>query len=193
MNRSECQALQHMNDKGESMKLNKHIFIWLFVIATLPTVAMGAKVSADYDHSAKFSAYKTYSWTKVETANSIWDARVKKAVDKELAAKGWTQVPSGGDVSVVAVASTRTEQQLNTHYNGFGGRRFGGFGDATTTVDKYKVGTLVIDMFDAGSKNLIWRASASDTLSGSPEKNTKNLNKGVQKMFSHFPPSPAKG
>jgi len=102
-------------------------------------------------------------------------------------------VPSGGDVSVVAVASTRTEQQLNTNYNGFGGRRFGGVGDATTTVAKYKVGTLVVDMFDAGSKNLIWRASASDTLSGNPEKNTKNLNKGVQKMFSHFPPSVSKG
>ena len=175
------------------MKLNKHIFTSLFVIVALTTVAMAAKVSADYDHSAKFSDYRTYSWTKVEAANSIWDARVKAAVDKELAAKGWTQVPSGGDVSVVAVASTRTEQQLNTYYNGFGGRRFGGFGNATTAVDKYRVGTLVVDMFDRSSRNLIWRASASDTLSGNPEKNTKNLNKGVQKMFSHFPPSPSKG
>jgi hypothetical protein len=182
-----------MNDKGESMKLNKHIFTWLFVIAALTTVAMAAKVSADYDHSAKFSAYKTYSWTKVETANSIWDARVKAAVDKELAARGWTQVPSGGDVSVVAIANTRTEQQVNTYYNGFGGRRLGGFGDATTTVNKYNVGTLVVDMFDRSSKNLIWHASASDTLSGSPEKNTRNLDKDVQKMFSHFPPSVSKG
>jgi len=175
------------------MKLNKRIFICLLVIASLTTVALAAKVSTDYDHSANFGSYKTYSWTKVETANSIWDARVKDAVDKELAAKGLTQVPSGGDVSLVAIETTRTEQQLNTYYNGFGGRRFGGFGDATTTVDRYKVGTLVVDMFDAGSKNLIWRSSASDTLSGNPEKNTKNLDKGVQKMFSHYPPSPSKG
>jgi hypothetical protein len=48
-------------------------------------------------------------------------------------------------------------------------------------------------MFDAGSKKLIWRSSASDTLSGNPEKNTKNLDKGVQNMFSHYPPSPSKG
>src|ERR1700720_1138758 len=123
---SECRTGQHMNYKGESMKLNKHIFTWLLVIATLTTAAMAARVSADYDHSAKFSDYRTYSWTKVEAADSIWDARVKAAVDKELAAKGWTQVPSGGDVSVVAIANTRTEKQLNTYYNGFGGRRFGG-------------------------------------------------------------------
>jgi hypothetical protein len=181
-----------MNDNGGFMKLNKYIFTWVFVLAILATGAFAAQVSSDYDHSANFGGYKTYSWTKVETANSIWDARVKNAVNKELTAKGWTQVPSGGDVSVVAVASTRTEQQLNTFYNGFGGRRFGRFGDATTTVDKYKVGTLVVDMFDASSKNLIWRASASDTLAGNPEKNTKNLDKNVQKMFSHFPPSPSK-
>jgi hypothetical protein len=175
------------------MNFNERIVTWLLAIATLTTVAFAAQVSTDYDHSANFSGYKTYSWTKVETANSIWDARVKEAVNRELAAKGWTQVPSGGDVSVAAVATTRTEQQLNTYYNGFGGRRFGGFGNATTTVDRYKVGTLVVDMFDASSKNLIWRASASNTLSGNPEKNTKNLDKGVQKMFSHFPPSTSKG
>ncbi len=175
------------------MKLDKHIFTWFFVIVTLTTTSFASRVSTDYDHAAKFGSYKTYSWTKIATVNSIWDARVKNAVNKELAARGWTQVPSGGDVSVVAVASTRTEQQLYTNYNGFGGRRFGGFGGATTTVDNYKVGTLVVDIFDAGSKNLIWRASASDTLSDNPEKNTKNLDKGVQKMFSHFPPSVSKG
>src|SRR5437660_4975866 len=174
------------------MKFRKVLTIPLFVVA-LTTAVFADHVAVDYDHAANFNQVKTYSWSEVHTANSIWDARVKDAVDKELAAKGWTQVPSGGDVSVVAVATSHTEQQLNTYYNGFGGRRFGGFGDATTTVEKYKVGTLVIDMFDAGSKNLIWRASASDTLSGNPEKNTKNLNKGVQKMFSHFPPSVSKG
>jgi hypothetical protein len=175
------------------MKLNKHIFTCVLMMATLTTVASAAKVSTDYDHSANFGRYKTYSWAKVQTANSIWDARVKDAVNKQLAAKGLTQAPSGGDVSITAVETTRTQQQLNTYYHGFGGRRFGGFGDATTTVDKYKVGALVVDVFDAGSRNLIWRGSASDTLSGNPEKNTKNLDKCVRKMFSHFPPSPSKG
>ena len=175
------------------MKLNKYLFIWLFVIATLTTVALAAEISTDYDHSANFAGYKTYSWTKVQTANSIWDARVKAAVDRELAARGLTQVPSGGDVSITAVETTQTQQQLNTYYDGFGGRRFGRFGNSTTTVEHYKVGTLVVDMFDPGSNNLLWRGSASDTLSGNPEKNTKNLDKGVQKMFAHYPPSAAKG
>jgi hypothetical protein len=35
---------------------------------------------------------------------------------------------------------------------------------------------------------LIWQGSASDTLSSNADKNIKNLDKGVQKMFKHFPP-----
>jgi hypothetical protein len=111
---------------------------------------------------------------------------------------GWTQVASGGQVAIVAMETTQNQQTLNTLYDGFGGgwgwRRFGGggFGDATTTTENYKVGTLVVDLFDANSKNLIWRGSASDTLSDKSEKNIKNLDKGVQKMFDHFPPGAKK-
>ena len=135
---------------------------------------------------------KTYSWSKVQTANSIWDDRVKNAIDKELAAKGWTQVPSGGDVAVVAVEKTSLHQQYETFYNGFGGfRRWGGIGEATTTVDNYKVGTLLVSMFDGNSRQLIWRGTSSSDLSGNPEKNTKKLDRDVQKMFKQFPPRTA--
>jgi hypothetical protein len=64
----------------------------------------------------------------------------------------------------VAIEVTRNQQPLNTFYDGFGGgwrwRGFGEFGDATTTTEAYQIGTPVVDLFDAGSKNLIWRASS---------------------------------
>ena len=65
-------------------------------------------------------------------------------------------------------------------------------GTATTTEDTYKVGTLVVDLFDAKTKKIIWRGSSSDTLSSKSDKNIKDLDKGVQKLFEHFPPSPKK-
>ena len=99
---------------------------------------------------------------------------------------------SGGDVAIVAIETTQNQQTLNTFYDGFGGgwrwRGAGGFGNATTTVDNYKVGSLVVDLFDAHTKTIIWRGSSSDTLSDKSDKNIKNLDKGVQKMFEHFPP-----
>jgi Domain of unknown function (DUF4136) len=51
-----------------------------------------------------------------------------------------------------------------------------------------KVGTLVIDLFDTKTKNLLWRGSASDTLSNNSSKNIKNLDKGLDKLFRIFPP-----
>jgi uncharacterized protein DUF4136 len=151
----------------------------------------GQQVKTDYDRTADFTRYKTYSWEKVQTQDALWVDRIKSAVNTDLAAKGWTEVPSGGDVAIVAIEMTRNQQSLNTFYDGFGGGwRWGGFGDSTTTVDTYKVGSLVVDLFDARTKNLIWRGSASDTLSDKSDKNIKNLDKGVQKMFEHFPPEP---
>ena len=109
-----------------------------------------------------------------------------------LAAKNLTPVETGGDIAIVAMETTQNQRTLNTFYDGFGGgwrwRGAGGFGTATTTVDNYKVGTLVVDLFDAHTKTLIWRGSSSDTLSDKSDKNIKNLDKGVQKMFDHFPP-----
>lgn len=174
------------------MKFRKLLSIPLLVVA-LATAVFADRVSVDYDHSENFKQIKTYSWSKVKTANSLWDDRVKEAVDKELSAQGWTQVPSGGDVSLVAVEKTSVQQQYDTFYDGFGGfRRFGGgFGEETTTVDNYKVGTLVVSMFNTNSRQLIWRGTSSSDLSGNPEKNTKKLDKDVQKMFKHFPPTNA--
>ena len=172
------------------MKFRKMLALPLFVIA-LTTAVFADHVAVDYDHATNFNQIKTYSWSKVHTANSIWDDRVKDAIDKELTAKGWTQVPSGGNVSLVAVEKTSIHQQYDTFYDGFGGWRWGGLGDATTTVDNYKVGTLIVSMFDGNSKQLIWRGASSSDLSGNPEKNTKKLDQDVQKMFKHFPPGTA--
>src|SRR5262249_41736291 len=147
------------------------------------------QVKTDYDRGADFSQYKTFSWAQVKTQDPLFIDRIKDAVNSALAAKGWTQVETGGDVSIVAIQMTQNQQTLNTFYDGFGGgwgwRRFGGggFGEATTTTDTYKVGTLVLDLFDAKSKQLVWRGSTSDTLSNNSDKNIKNLDKGVDKLL----------
>ena len=176
--------------------MNKQRTILAFVGTALlfATASFAQQVKTDYDRGANFSQYKTYSWEKVQTQDPLWVDRIKEAVNAALTAKGWTPVDSGGDVSIVAVEMTKNNQTLNTFYDGFGGgwRWGGGFGDATTTVNNYKVGTLVVDLFDTKTKTVIWRGSSSDTLSDKSDKNIKSLDKGVQKMFDHFPPEAKK-
>jgi hypothetical protein len=168
-----------------------------FFLIAMVASAFAQQVKTDFDHQANFSQYKTYSWQEIKTKDPLWDSRIKSAVDAQLTAKGWTQVASGGDVAIVAIATTQTQKTLQTFYDGMGGgwrwRGFGGMGEATTTEEDYKEGTLLIDMYDAKTKQLIWRSSSEDTLSNNADKNEKNLNKGVAKMFKKFPPQEARG
>jgi len=162
------------------------------IAISLATISFAQDVRTDYDHNADFTQYKTFSFEKIQTRNPLWVDRITSAVSAALTAKGLTQVSSGGDISIVAIEMTKEQQTLNTFYDNFGGgwgwRWGGGLGEATTTTDTYRVGTLVVDLFDAKNKKLIWRGSASDTLSNKSEKNIKNLDKGVEKLFREYPP-----
>ena len=154
------------------------------------SMAFAQDVHTDYDKKADFSRFHTYEWAKVQTSNPLWQPRIEEAVDKELQAKGWQRVQSNADVALTAVGATRNQQEYQTFYDGMGGWRWWGIGgETTTTVDTYKVGTLVLDMYDAHNNQLVWRGTASDTLSDKPEKNENKLDKAVDKMLKNFPPN----
>jgi hypothetical protein len=175
------------------VRLLRVVFVLVGVMSLFAGKLSAQQVKTDYDRSANFGQYKTYSWEQIKTQDPLMVDRIKSAVKTTLAAKGYTEVPSDGDLSLVAMETTRDQQTLDTFYNNFGGGwRWGGFGDATTTTENYKVGTLVVDLFDTKTKTLVWRGSASDTLSNKSEKNIDNLDKGVEKMFKKFPPDPSK-
>ena len=182
------------------MNVQRRIWYSMAITILSATISLAEQVKTDYDRNADFSRYKTYSWETVHTRNPLWVDRIKAAVNSALAAKGWTEVQSGGDVSIMAMEMTKDHRTLNTYYDDFGcgwGWRWGGgfgdgFGTSTTTEETYRVGTLVVDLFDTNTKKLIWRGSASDTLSDKSDKNIKNVDKGVQKMFDHFPPETSK-
>ena len=175
------------------MKMQRVVFVLVGLMLFFAGRSSAAAVKTDYDRNANFAQYKTYSWERVQTRDPLMVDRIKSAVNGSLAAKGLTEVPSGGDLSIVAIEVTHNQQTLDTFYNNFGGgRRFGGFGEATTTTETYRVGTLVVDLSDPATRKLVWRGSASDTLSDKSEKNIDNLDKGVVKMFKKFPPDPSK-
>jgi hypothetical protein len=156
------------------------------------TLALAQKVTTDYDKGADFTAYKTFAWIKEpKTTDPLMRQRIIEEVNGALAAKGLQLTTGQADLGIAAHTATKEERTLNTFYNGFGGgwRWGGGFGGATTRVDTYEVGTLVVDVFDTRTKEALWRGTASKTISDSPQKNAANLNKAVAKMFEKFPPS----
>jgi len=170
--------------------LTTGVLALLFAVAG----AAAASVTRDFDKAADLTRYKTYSWAKpVATGNELSDKRITNAVEATLAAEGWTKKEEGADVFVAAHAILDEKQNIDTMYSGWGGGwGYHGGGMATTQVTTYLVGTLVVDMFDGASKSLVWRGTASDTVSRNPDKNEKTLAKALTKLFSKFPPEPPK-
>lgn len=187
---------RHPADQGErtmNVSLMRGALVSTFLVSGLAVgIALAQDVRTDFDHKANFGNYHTYSWGKVQTTNPLWQDRIEDAVDKELQAKGWQKTPTGGDVMITAIGATENQQEYQTFYDGLGPWRWRGFGETTTVPVTYRVGTLVLDMYDASSKQLVFRAIAQNTISHDTERNEKNLSKAVDKIFKKFPPEEGK-
>jgi len=165
------------------------IFSGLFLL--LPTILSAQKVTTDFDHSANFAQYKSFMWIREpRMSDPLMRRRVVDAINGQLTAKGLQLVTEGADLGVIANGATTEEHTLETIYSGFGGWRWRGWGGgmATTFPESYTVGTLIVDLFDTRTKQVVWRGTATETLPDKPEKTAEKLNKAVEKMFNKFPP-----
>jgi hypothetical protein len=199
-------SLIFMSIQGDHMIHFNKVFP-IITLLLVVSVARADKVTTDFDHKANFATYHTFSWGAVTTVNSLNESRIKRDIAKQLQAKGWQLMPSGGAVTVVVTGNVKNEQELETMYDGLGGGwgggwgfggfdRFGGggefggggFGEATTTTTEQPVGSLVVDLLDTSSKKLLFRGLSSGDVSSKSKNNTKNLVKDVEKMFKDFPP-----
>lgn len=167
-------------------------------LLTIPALVAAQDVKIDFDKAYDFAPVKTYSIAIGTTwGNDLSQRRVLAEIDEAITAKGWKKVADNPNVVVVLHGATQTKRNASTFYSGmgggYGGYRYGGFGGtgtASTVVNEYQVGTLVVDIFDAKSKNLVYRGTAEDELSDNPEKNKGRLEKAATKLFKNFPPMP---
>lgn len=137
-----------------------------------------------------FSKYHTYKWVSIQGGahpNQIIDAEIKQAVDSQLASKGLTKTDSeNADLFVGYQIAVDQEKQWNAWGTG---RGFGG-GMGSATSSTISVGSLVLDMYNPGTKQLVWSGNATKTLdpSSNQEKNQQRLNKAMQKLLKNYPP-----
>jgi Domain of unknown function (DUF4136) len=161
----------------------------LLLLAVCSTSAQDVKYN--FMPGTDFSKYHTYKWVSIEGGshpNQIVDAEIKQAVDSQLAAKGMTKTDSDkADLYVGYQIAVDQEKQWNAF--GMGGIRWGG-GMASATSSTITNGTLVLDMYDPTTKQLVWTGNATKTLdpSGNQEKNQKNLDNAMQKLLKNYPP-----
>jgi len=162
----------------------------LCLALVIRTVCRGQDVKYNFMPGTDFSKYHTYKWVAIEGAshpNQIMDAEIKQAVDSQLASKGMTKTDGEkADLYVGYQIAVDQERQWNAWGTG---RGFGG-GMGSATSSTINIGTLVLDMYDPGTKQLVWTGNATKTIdpSSNQEKNMKSLNKAMAKLLKNYPP-----
>jgi len=148
------------------------------------------QVSTNAMPGTNFSKYHTYKWVPIEGGahpNQIIDQEIKQSVDSQMTAKGFTKTENdNADLYLGYQVAVDQEKQ----WNAFGmGRGFGG-GMGTATSSTISNGTLVLDMYDPATKQLVWQGRETKTIdpSKNQEKNEKNLNNAMEKLLKNFPP-----
>jgi hypothetical protein len=172
--------------------------LFLLVSCLVAGCSSGPVVQTDHDPEAAFGSYDSYAWRQPPPiTNPLLKQRIVAAIDAELDRKGWRQVPEqDADVVLVGNVSARDEQTIDAFYDGPDWNGWGWRGGTNAGRDlrhvqvrTYKVGTLVLDMFDAQTKRAVWRATAEGTVPASQERINEDAMAAVHGMFADFPPS----
>jgi hypothetical protein len=165
--------------------------ILFFVIAC----AYGQDIHYNYDRGANFTNYKTYQWVDIpggNTPDQLVDQAIRRAIDEQLAQKGLDKMEEDADLSVAYVAIVHEGNSVDFSIVGTPG-----WSEAVSAKGKTStipVGTVTVILYDSEREQLIWRGDASKTLNlkKDPDKNYKNMQKAMSKLFRNYPPKPGK-
>ncbi|HKJ66291.1 MAG TPA: DUF4136 domain-containing protein, partial [Desulfopila sp.] len=131
----------------------------------------------------------------VRANNPLLHKRFRQNIDRVLEEKGYQRAAVDDFlVDYNYSISTRMETEPFTTGFGFGigsSRRYGGFGINTGyDIRQYDVGTLVVDIYDADSQELLWRGRGSEVISRhpTPEQNSEMVRLLVEAILAQFPP-----
>jgi hypothetical protein len=160
----------------------------------------GYHVTYDYDVTASYGRYKTFDYypSKKGTGGttSLMDKRVRASVEKELQAKGFAMETKADPDFLVTYYPIVQERKVRTTTHvgmglGWGYRpMYGGMGVSSSQVHRYKEGTIVIEIVDFKTNQMIWQGAAAGALTGldNPEDADEVVPKAVRDILSKFPP-----
>jgi hypothetical protein len=170
--------------------------------ALLSLALLGActsySLTYDYDVTANFARYKTFDYYMSKKGKggttTLMDKRVRAAVEKELLAKGFTmETRTDPDFLVTYYPIIQNKKYRTSVRVGMGwGYRpvYGGVSTTSSQVHHYKEGTIVIEIVDFKTNQLVWQGAAVGALTGldTAEAADEAVPKAVRDILAKFPP-----
>jgi hypothetical protein len=159
------------------------------------------EIYPDWDRSVDFSQVRTFTW--LEKSGSAeghqlpehLDLRLRRVVEDVLVDKGFEPVPVEPMADVLLAYYIGLEKELRVANTSFGiyGYSYGYWpGYAGTTVSKVREiekGTMVIDIIDRKSKQLVWTCELKSAVK-SENPSGERVETVMKKMLAAFPPAP---
>ena len=175
------------------------------LLACVVPAAFAQKVNVDFDEKADFSHIRSYQWRThpvFEKDPSLLEKfgvaihLVQQSGNKELKKRGLHPADLTPDVYVtffiVADEGQEAETTMVASVGMWSASPYGWYGGevpvwANTKIVNVVQGMLVIDIVDAATSKLLWRAVGSDEIRDM-SKRDKNIDSLVKKAFNKFPP-----
>jgi hypothetical protein len=162
----------------------------------LPAVEIcyAGKVQVYSAKGVDFSSYKTYEWLppKILAKSGVIEGDpefapvIKAAVNKQLAARGLKEVPSGGDLQVSTLALAESVPQLEAVV--FPGYIEMDYSTPIATMGRYnREGTLVVNLIDTRTKKSAWAGLAKETLKNKPGAGKEKIDSAATRIFDKYP------
>lgn len=158
-------------------------------------------VRTDLNPAANFSTYATYAWSTPPLQAPAWPAQddrvsfdwqVRNLVDQQMARLGYTSVAAGESDLLLDYGVHTEEETMSDSFSAYSRYRAqGGTQSAGTAwVMGYERGTLVVDAYDARTRQLVWFGQASAVVN--PSLRAQRLPQAIGKIFTTFPPRTAR-
>ena len=179
----------------------------------------GRLVRSDYDREINFARLETFDWKSESeysasnglAKNSLFEKRLRKAVEAELVAKNLSKQANRPDfliaysVEVEAKVDVRSDRfgygygygygywpgyyrfGYRSRYYGFG-YGSGYYGNGGLYGYQYKQATLILDFIDPASNELLWRGVYIDKIDDSGIITEDKINEAVTHILEKFPP-----
>lgn len=157
-------------------------------IATLGGAAAYAEsTNAVGDTTAPFTTYNTYAWTAGTTSpDAVTERRIHAAVEAQFSGKGVRLAePDETPTIFVATHVVTSQKKDDLVANGFASASLDSKGGAA--IPSLSKGMLVVDVYDANSKKIVWRGVATGTGSDGPTKNADRIEKALTDLFRQLP------
>jgi len=154
-------------------------------------VSVAQRVKTNFDKSVDFSHFHTYSWRQhpaferkpeLQEQFSVAIELITSAVNQGLTNKGFLRVEDSPDFYITFFITAKAMQDVRTISTG-GWYGWGGFwypGWTEVMVSPYAEGTLVLDVVNASTKQLVWRAYCQDEIRDMKTRH-ENIEKAVKK------------